>query len=288
MKSFVKIVSIITAIVMLITAFGACGSSSGEESDTLIPTEDGENIFIDATTDNSEGVLGVEESSSELVNQNDETESKDNITSDSIDEAKKTVNSQEAFDAFNKALSSQKLNCISVQQKIASGTIGLENTDEPTIDFSDPKYSSDTNEIKFKESFERRDKNGVSLSAVSVKDINKVIFNGNTLTLMLKDRTFTDNMSNNSNGYFNAADTARVKQLVKNVENGAGVSGVSIKKTTHNLSNGKIVAVFSDDFRELLSVKVSFTQSILVESTFAFAFKINADFKYDIVTEYSK
>lgn len=288
MKNFIRFISIILAVSICMTAFAACGNSSDDENNDVTSTEENVNILVDETINSSENFVEPEKPSSDLTDKNTDAEPTDNVLPENANEVKKPVNGVEALEIFNKILVLQKLGCNSVQQKIVSGTIGLKNSDEPTIDFSNPKYSSDPNEIKFKNGFERSDSNGVALSSLLTSDINETVLNGNTLTITLKDCTFTDNMSNNLNGYFNAIDTLRVKELVKNVENGAGVSGVSIKKTTHNLSNGKIAALFNDDFTKLISVKVSFTQRILVETTFALAIKIDADFKYDVSAEYKQ
>lgn len=263
MKKFIRSVSILLALTLVVTAFAACGKKDEAPSSTEPSTE---NMSMTAP-------------------QKDDTVTEGSAQRVSETASKRPTNSDEAFHLFNSLIGSQQLRCTSVQQKIADGTIGVKNADTPTIDFADPKYTSDPNEVKFKESFEQNDKNGVALSAVFTSDISKAAFSGNTLTLTLKEHTITGDMTKSTNSYFNAVDSARVKELVKNVEQGAGVSGVKIKATTHNLSNGKIVAEFNEDFTALTSVNVVFTQKVLAETTFT-VFKIDANFTYNVTAEY--
>lgn len=263
MKKFIRCISVLLALTLVVTAFAACGKKDEAPSSTEPSTE---NVSMTAP-------------------QKDDTVTEVSAQRVSETVSKRPTNSDEAFHLFNSLIGSQQLRCTSVQQKIADGTIGVKNADTPTIDFADPKYASDPNEMKFKESFEQNDKNGVALSAVSTSDISKTAFSGNTLTLTLKEHTITGDMTKSTNSYFNAVDSARVKELVKNVEQGAGVSGVKIKATTHNLSNGKIVAEFNEDFTALTSVNVVFTQKVLAETTFT-VFKIDANFTYNVTAEY--
>ena len=172
-----------------------------------------------------------------------------------------------------------------IEQKLTNGTIGTQDT--VYIDFSDPKYQQVESEIEFREGFERSDQNGAALSAISSSDVAGTQLSGTTLTVTLKDRSVSDFTGNSVNGYVNIVDAARAQELGAKVKNmfPAFPGSVKLNSSSLNLKSGKIVAQFNNDFTQLASVKISYSEDIDAQFKYL-GIQIVANLTYNITAEY--
>lgn len=186
--------------------------------------------------------------------------------------AKAPSTQAEWLDAYNRALAAGGLACQSARQSLQSGTIGLRS--KPVIDFSDPKYTTVDSEIAFRETFERDDKNGAALAALTSADVQSVQGAGTTLTVTLRDCEKTDFTGQTAGGYVNILDAARAEELGVSVKNAVpdAPGSVKLKTSTVTLTGGKLVAEFNDDYTRLISVTVTGSE------------RVQADFSYTLIT----
>lgn len=270
MKKFIRSVSILLALTLVVTAFAACGKQ--DESPTTT-----EPITVNGNTANASNTQRAEV-----------TDGKNNTSdhnNDSKSAVKKPSTSAELIAAYNSAITTKKLSCASVRQKVASGTVGTK--DNVVIDFSEPKYTEVESDIAFRETFERNDKNGMSLTALSSSDVESVSVKGNTVTIKLKSYSASESVSGGTHGYLNVVDTARVAEIGTAVKNAVpdAPGNVKLKTASLSFSNGVITAEFSDDFTQLKSVKFSCTETINASFSYL-VLTVIADLKYNITSEY--
>ncbi len=263
MKKVLKGISLLLAMCLLITMFAACGKKKDENpSETAPPVS------------NSEPSTNAEEESEPPTE-----ESQKPAKTNQSEPAKKPSTSDELIAAYNKALSAKKLTCTSVKQKVTEGTLGT--ADKVVVDLSQDS------EAEFRKTFERDDINGASLPELSASNVKNATVSGNTVTISLNDHSTSASISNSVNGYVNIVDDARVKELVSAVAEATNVSGVKVKSTDYNFTDGKIVAVFNDDFTKLISVSVTYKQAVNAKMSWTLL-TIVADLKYNVTTEYKE
>ncbi len=261
MKKALKGISLLLAMCLMIATFAACGKEKAENpSETTPPVSDS------APSTNAEGKSGSSTEGSQNPTKTNQSEP-----------AKKPSTSNELIDAYNKALSAKNLTCTSVKQKVTEGTLGTK--DKVVVDLSKDS------EAEFRKTFERDDKNGASLPVLSASDVKNATVSGNTVTITLNDHSTNASLSNSVNGYVNIVDNARVNELVTVIAEATNVSGVKVNSTDYNLTGGKIVAVFNDDFTKLVSVSVTYKQAVNAKMSWTLL-TILADLKYDVTTEY--
>ncbi len=257
MKKVLKGISLLLALCLMIATFAACGKEKAENPPETTPP-----------VSNSEP--STEESQKP-------TEKENPTKTNQSELAKKPSTSEELIDAYNKALSAKNLTCTSVKQKVTEGTLGTK--DKVVVDLSKDS------EAEFRKTFERDDKNGASLPVLSASDVKNATVSGNTVTITLNDHSTNASLSKSVNGYVNIVDDARVKELVAAVAEATNVSGVKVNSADYNLTDGKIVAVFNDDFTKLVSVSVTYKQAVNAKMSWTLL-TILADLKYDVTTEY--
>ncbi len=257
MKKVLKGISLLLALCLMIATFAACGKKKNENPPETVPP-----------VSNSEP--STEESQKP-------TEKENPTKTNQSEPAKKPSTSNELIDAYNKALSAKNLTCTSVKQKVTEGTLGTK--DKVVVDLSKDS------EAEFRKTFERDDKNGASLPVLSASDVKNATVSGNTVTITLNDHSTNASLSKSVNGYVNIVDDARVKELVAAVAEATNVSGVKVNSADYNLTDGKIVAVFNDDFTKLVSVSVTYKQAVNAKMSWTLL-TILADLKYDVTTEY--
>ncbi len=269
MKKVLKGISLLLAMCLMIATFAACGKKKAENPpETVPPVSDSE----PSTNAEEESDPSTEESQKPTENEQEKP-----TKTNQSEPAKKPSTSEELIDAYNKALSAKKLTCTSVKQKVTEGTLGTK--DKVVVDLSKDS------EAEFRKTFERDDKNGAALPELSASDVKNATVSGNKVTITLNDVSTSASLSNSVNGYVNIVDDARVKELVSAVAEATNVSGVKVKSTDHNFTGGKIVAVFNDDFTELVSVSVTYKQAVNAKMSWTLL-TIVADLKYNITTEY--
>ncbi len=258
MKKVLKGISLLLAMCLMIATFAACGKKKPENPPETTPP------VSDSAPSTNESDSSTEGSQKPTENEQEKP-------------IKKPSTSGELIDAYNKALSAKKLTCTSVKQKVTEGTLGTK--DKVVVDLSKDS------EAEFRKTFERDDKNGASLPELSASNVKNATVSGNTVTITLNDHSTSASLSNSINGYVNIVDNARVNDLVAAVAKATNVSGVKLNSTNYNLTDGKIVAVFNDDFTKLVSVSVTYKQAVNAKMSWTLL-TILADLKYNITTEY--
>lgn len=96
MKKFIRCISVLLALTLVVTAFAACGKKDEAPSSTEPSTE---NVSMTAP-------------------QKDDTVTEVSAQRVSETVSKRPTNSDEAFHLFNSLIGSQQLRCTSVQQKL--------------------------------------------------------------------------------------------------------------------------------------------------------------------------
>lgn len=294
MKKTTKIISALLSLTMVVTLFAACGKS-GEEPTTTEPIQSEVNNPIEENTAEAQDSTDAEAVTNENGEQTTGTGDTADVNSKPAAEVtsknggtvsvKKPSSREELISAYNSAIKAKKLNCTSVRQRVASGTIGTK--DKVVIDFSDPKYTTVDTEIAFRETFERNDKNGTALSALSSADINSATVSGNTVTFKLKNCSASESLSGGTHGYINVVDAARAEKIGLAVKNAVpdAPGSVKLKSASFGLSNGVITAEFNDDFTQLKSVKFSCAESVNAKFSYL-VLTIIADLRYNVTSEY--
>lgn len=267
MQKTTKTISLILALSLMVTAFAACGKGNREDTTAAITAQTTAAPVGGQTSANGGSAsTGGEEPPAPAQDQ-------------------KPATGQAALEVFNSIIGTQRLSCALIEQKLANGTIGTQDT--VYIDFSDPKYQQVESEIEFREGFERSDQNGAALSAISSSDVAGTQLSGTTLTVTLKDRSVSDFTGNSVNGYVNIVDAARAQELGAKVKNmfPAFPGSVKLNSSSLNLKSGKIVAQFNNDFTQLASVKISYSEDIDAQFKYL-GIQIVANLTYNITAEY--
>ncbi len=305
MRKTTKTISLILVLALIITAFAACAKGPQEnttESNTVqISTApvDGEPSVNEegASNGGEEPPVPAQENtgaSQKPATGQEALEAFDSVNGgeeppvpaqENAGASQKPATGQEALAVFNSIIGSRRLSCAFIEQKLTNGTIGTRDT--VYIDFSDPKYQQVESEIDFREGFERSDKNGAALLKISSSDAASTQLNGTTLTVTLKDRSVSDFTGSSVNGYINIVDAARAQELGTKVKNilPALPGSVKLNSSALNLKGGKIVAQFNDDFTQLASVKISYSEGINAEFKYL-GIHIIANLNYNITAEY--
>lgn len=267
MRKTTKTMSLILALTLMVTAFAACGKGNGEDTTAAITAQTTAAPVNGQTAANGEDVSNGGE----------------NLSVSAQDQ--KPATGQAALEVFNSIIGTQRLSCALIEQKLTNGTIGTQDT--VYIDFSDPKYQQVESEIEFRQGFERSDQNGAALSAISSSDVAGTQLSGTTLTVTLKDRSVSDFTGSSVNGYINIVDAARAQELGTKVKNilPALPGSVKLNSSVLNLKGGKLVAQFNEDFTQLVTVKISYSENIDAEFKYL-GIRIIADLNYSITAEY--
>lgn len=268
MKKVIKSISLGLALCLMLTVLTACGKKDEETPNGTNPPV----ISTDEPTqDNSS------EPSSENTTKEEKEEKESQTKENQKNSVKKPETSEEIIEAYNKALSAKMPACTLVKQKVTEGTLGTK--DKVVVDLSQES------EAEFRKTFERNDKNGAALPSLSASDVKSASISGNTVTITLNNLSTSGSLSKSVNGYVNIVDDARVKELVAAVAEATNVSGVKVKSADHSLTDGKIVAVFNDDFTKLVSVSITYKQAVNAKMSWTLI-TILANLKYDVTTEY--
>lgn len=267
MRKTTKTMSLILALTLMVTAFAACGKGNGEDTTAAITAQTTAAPVNGQTAANGEDVSNGGE----------------NLSVPAQDQ--KPATGQEALEVFNSIIGTQRLSCALIEQKLTNGTIGTQDT--VYIDFSDPKYQQVESEIEFREGFERSDQNGAALSAISSPDVAGTQLSGTTLTVTLKDRSVSDFTGSSVNGYINIVDAARAQELGAKVKNmfPALPGSVKLNSSALNLKGGKLVAQFNEDFTQLVTVKISYSEDVDAQFKYL-GIQIVANLTYNITAEY--
>lgn len=260
MKSLLMKGAVILSVIFALCTTVSCANSA---SDSIT-----EEPSVPATLD-------AEESAVQTTEPPPETDAVPAVRQNTAD----SLSVQELIARYNAA--SGQLKCTRSSQKLTVGEISLSRDSANGINM----LSAGREELRAKA--ERAANDGSALPQLSASDVADVQSSGNQVTFVLRGITASaDTVRQGMGGYINIIDQPRAVEIIDGVQEYFHIAGadVQLKGVSYELGQGRITALFSDDFTRLQSVR--FTAVQRAQAEMFYVVNVYADLTYDLASEY--
>lgn len=234
-----KFFKICTGIVLFSLLIFSAGCGEEEISETLMSVSETETFFNSPQTNET------------FLEENETTELQTEPAAETANVILKSESKQSLVDLYNRSISKNNLDRISMSQKTLSGTINLGGQ---KIDLSEEKNQG----LREQTQTSDNSKSNCSLMKLSADNVETAEKINNCIVFRLKNYSSGINISQGAGNYYGIVEKERTEEILNNAVKYLKLPGtVSVKSGEYSLSDGVITAYFEKDFTSLKKITFS-------------------------------
>lgn len=239
-----KFFKICTGAVVFLLLFFSAGCGEEGISETLPSVSETETFFYSPQTNET------------FSEESETTELQTELEAETANAIPKSESNQSLVDLYNRCISENNLDRISMSQKTLSGVINLGGQ---KIDLSEEKNKG----LREQTQTSDNSKSNCSLIKLSANNIETAEKINNRIVFRLKNYSSGINISQGAGNYHGIVEKERTEEILNNAVKYLKLPGtVSVKSGEYSLSDGVITSYFSSDFSELEKVTFSGKENI--------------------------
>lgn len=239
-----KFLKICTGLVLFSLLIVSAGCGEEEISETLPSVSETETFFNSPQTNET------------FLEESETTELQTEPEAETANAIPKSESKQSLVDLYNRSISKNNLDRISMSQKTLSGMINLGGQ---KIDLSEEKNKG----LREQTQTSDNGKSTCSLMKLSANNIETAEKINNSIVFRLKNYSSGIDISQGAGNYHGIVEKKRTEEILNNAVKYLKLPGtVSVKSGKYTLTDGIITAYFSSDFSELEKVTFSGKENI--------------------------